>query len=113
MRRYANSASNAAMPCGHDLGVALLRDVHVGHAGRIDAIFRRWLCQEPYEARREEVGHCPLEDALGHHRYREHPELSRRQEVTAFLAVSGYAGLSRYTALGGQLTVFALPEMRD
>ncbi|MHC2087703.1 lanthanide-dependent methanol dehydrogenase XoxF5 [Methylobacterium sp. CM6244] len=28
-------------------------------------------------------------------------------------AVGGYAGLSRYTALGGQLTVFALPESRD
>ncbi|MCJ2128912.1 PQQ-dependent dehydrogenase, methanol/ethanol family [Methylobacterium sp. E-045] len=28
-------------------------------------------------------------------------------------AVGGYAGLSRYTALGGQLTVFALPETRD
>ncbi|MHC2000665.1 lanthanide-dependent methanol dehydrogenase XoxF5 [Methylobacterium sp. CM6241] len=27
-------------------------------------------------------------------------------------AVGGYAGLSRYTALGGQLTVFALPESR-
>ena len=82
--------------------------------------------------RQDRQGALQVQDAVGHHRQRHAPTSTTASSTSAMLsgvggwagiglaaglteptdglgAVGGYAALSNYTALGGTLTVFALP----